>query len=87
MQEGPDTVAAIVVEPLQNAGGSLTPPAGCAAGLRDICDRHGVLLVADEVICGFGRLGEYFGSARYGLKPDIITFAKASRRATCRSAA
>jgi adenosylmethionine-8-amino-7-oxononanoate aminotransferase len=76
VQEGPDTVAAIVVEPLQNAGGSLTPPAGYAAGLRDICDRHGVLLVADEVICGFGRLGEYFGSARYGLKPDIITFAK-----------
>ncbi|WP_322045833.1 aspartate aminotransferase family protein [Paraburkholderia sp. J67] len=76
IQEGPDTVAAIVVEPLQNAGGSLTPPAGYAAGLRELCDRHGVLLVADEVICGFGRLGEYFGSRRYGLKPDILTFAK-----------
>ncbi|MBU9341020.1 aspartate aminotransferase family protein [Burkholderia multivorans] len=76
VQEGPDTVAAIVVEPLQNAGGSLTPPAGYTAGLREICDRHGVLLVADEVICGFGRVGEYFGSTRYGLKPDIITFAK-----------
>ncbi|WP_334044543.1 aspartate aminotransferase family protein [Burkholderia ambifaria] len=76
VQEGPDTVAAIVVEPLQNAGGSLTPPAGYAQGLRALCDRHGVLLVADEVICGFGRLGEWFGSTRYGLKPDIITFAK-----------
>ncbi|WDD90687.1 aspartate aminotransferase family protein (plasmid) [Burkholderia sp. FERM BP-3421] len=76
VQEGPDTVAAIVVEPLQNAGGSLTPPDGYAEGLRAICDRHGVLLVADEVICGFGRLGEYFGSRRYGLKPDLMTFAK-----------
>ncbi len=76
IQEGPDTVAAIVVEPLQNAGGSLTPPAGYAEGLREICDRHGVLLVADEVICGFGRLGEHFGSRRYGLKPDLLTFAK-----------
>ncbi|WP_321957456.1 aspartate aminotransferase family protein [Paraburkholderia bannensis] len=76
VQEGPDTVAAIVIEPLQNAGGSLTPPAGYAEGLREICDRHGVLLVADEVICGFGRLGEYFGSKRYGLKPDVLTFAK-----------
>jgi adenosylmethionine-8-amino-7-oxononanoate aminotransferase len=76
VQEGPDTVAGIFVEPLQNAGGSLTPPAGYTQGLREICDRHGVLLVADEVICGFGRLGEYFGSTRYGLRPDVITFAK-----------
>ncbi|WP_028231949.1 aspartate aminotransferase family protein [Paraburkholderia mimosarum] len=76
VQEGPDTVAAIVVEPLQNAGGSLTPPPGYAAGLRVLCDRYGVLLVADEVICGFGRLGEHFGSRRYGLQPDILTFAK-----------
>ncbi|WP_322046444.1 aspartate aminotransferase family protein [Paraburkholderia sp. J67] len=76
VQEGPDTVAGIFVEPLQNAGGSLTPPAGYAEGLRRICDRHGVLLVADEVICGFGRLGEWFGSTRYGFEPDIITFAK-----------
>lgn len=76
VQEGPDTVAGIVVEPLQNAGGSLTPPQGYAQGLRKICDRYGVMLVADEVICGFGRLGEYFGSTRYGLQPDVITFAK-----------
>ncbi|BAH55442.1 aspartate aminotransferase family protein [Rhodococcus opacus] len=76
VQEGPDTVAGIFLEPLQNAGGSLTPPEGYCAGVREICDRHGILLVADEVICGFGRLGEWFGSTRYGMEPDIITFAK-----------
>lgn len=76
IQEGPDTVAGIFIEPLQNAGGSLTPPAGYAEGLRRLCDKYAVLMVADEVICGFGRLGEWFGSTRYGIKPDIITFAK-----------
>ncbi|WP_458127698.1 aspartate aminotransferase family protein [Pseudomonas sp. Z2-11] len=76
IQEGPDTVAGIFIEPMQNAGGSLTPPAGYVEGVRQLCDKYGVLLVADEVICGFGRLGEWFGSTRYGLKPDIITFAK-----------
>ncbi|QIB03775.1 aspartate aminotransferase family protein [Pseudomonas frederiksbergensis] len=76
IQEGPDTVAGLFIEPLQNAGGSLTPPAGYADGIRHLCDKYGVLLVADEVICGFGRLGEWFGSIRYGIKPDIITFAK-----------
>ncbi|QXH69444.1 aspartate aminotransferase family protein [Pseudomonas asgharzadehiana] len=76
IQEGPDTVAGIFIEPLQNAGGSLTPPAGYAEGLRALCDKYAVLMVADEVICGFGRLGEWFGSKRYGIKPDIITFAK-----------
>lgn len=76
IQEGADTVAGIFIEPLQNAGGSLTPPAGYAAGVRELCDRYGLLLVADEVICGFGRLGEWFGSIRYGIRPDIITFAK-----------
>lgn len=76
IQEGPDTVAGIFIEPLQNAGGSLTPPAGYAEGIRRLCDKYGVVLVVDEVICGFGRLGEWFGSTRYGIKPDIITFAK-----------
>lgn len=76
IQEGPDTVAGMFIEPLQNAGGSLTPPAGYCEGLRSICDKYGILLVADEVITGFGRLGEWFGSTRFGLKPDIITFAK-----------
>ncbi len=76
IQEGPSTVAGIFIEPLQNAGGSFTPPAGYTQGLREICDKYGVLLIADEVICGFGRLGEWFGSSRYGLEPDVITFAK-----------
>jgi adenosylmethionine-8-amino-7-oxononanoate aminotransferase len=76
IQEGPDTVAGVFLEPLQNAGGSLTPPAGYHEGMREICDRYGVLLVADEVICGFGRLGEWFASTRYNVQPDIITFAK-----------
>ncbi|MBU8819668.1 aspartate aminotransferase family protein [Mycolicibacterium goodii] len=76
IQEGPDTVAGVFLEPLQNAGGSLTPPAGYHEGMREICDRYGVILVADEVICGFGRLGEWFGSTRYNVQPDIITFAK-----------
>ncbi|MFC7344244.1 aspartate aminotransferase family protein [Saccharopolyspora griseoalba] len=75
-QEGADTIAAIVLEPLQNAGGSLAPPAGYFQGVRELCDRHGILLIADEVITGFGRLGEWFGSIRYGFQPDIITFAK-----------
>jgi adenosylmethionine-8-amino-7-oxononanoate aminotransferase len=76
VQEGSDTVAGIFLEPLQNAGGSLAPPAGYHEGVRDICDRHGIVLVADEVICGFGRLGEWFGSTRFNVQPDIITFAK-----------
>ncbi|MER7014243.1 aspartate aminotransferase family protein [Saccharopolyspora sp. NPDC000359] len=76
LQEGPDTVAAVIMEPLQNAGGSLTPPAGYFQGVREICDRHGILLIADEVITGFGRLGAWFGSTHYGFQPDIITFAK-----------
>lgn len=76
LQEGPDTVAGIFIEPMQNAGGSLVPPAGYTAGLRALCDKYGVLLVADEVISGFGRLGEWFGSERVGLQPDVITFAK-----------
>jgi adenosylmethionine-8-amino-7-oxononanoate aminotransferase len=75
-REGPETIAMIIAEPVQNAGGCLQPPDGYWAGLRDICDRHGILLVADEVITGFGRLGEWFGVTRFGSVPDLITTAK-----------
>jgi adenosylmethionine-8-amino-7-oxononanoate aminotransferase len=74
--EGPETVACVFIEPLQNSGGMIPPPAGYLDGVREICDRHAVLLVADEVICGSGRLGEWFGSTRYGVVPDVVTFAK-----------
>jgi len=74
--EGPETVAAVFLEPVQNSGGCFPPPAGYFARVREICDKHDVLLVSDEVICAFGRLGHYFGSDRYGYQPDIITCAK-----------
>lgn len=76
IQEGADTVAAIIMEPLQNAGGSLTPPPGYFQGVRELCDKHGILMIADEVITGFGRLGDWFGSVHYGFQPDMIVFAK-----------
>jgi adenosylmethionine-8-amino-7-oxononanoate aminotransferase len=75
-EEGPETVAMLIAEPVQNAGGSLVPPAGYWQGLREICDRHGVLLCSDEVICAFGRLGYWFGAEAFGYQPDLITFAK-----------
>jgi adenosylmethionine-8-amino-7-oxononanoate aminotransferase len=74
--EGPETVAMFIAEPVQNAGGCLQPPDGYWAGVRELCDRYGILLVADEVICGFGRLGEWFGVTRFGATPDLITVAK-----------
>ncbi len=73
---GPETVAMVHMEPVQNAGGSFTPPAGYWQGVRDICDRYGILLSADEVITGFGRLGYWFASERYDIRPDIATIAK-----------
>jgi adenosylmethionine-8-amino-7-oxononanoate aminotransferase len=76
LREGEDTVAAVFLEPLQNSGGCFPPPPGYFERVRQICDKYGVLLVSDEVICAFGRLGYYFGSERYGYTPDIITFAK-----------
>lgn len=76
LDAGPDRVAAVFAEPVQNGGGALVPPDGYWTELREICDRYGVLLVADEVICGFGRLGASFGSRRFGASPDLITFAK-----------
>jgi adenosylmethionine-8-amino-7-oxononanoate aminotransferase len=75
-QAGPETVAMVILEPVQNAGGSYTPPRGYFAGVREICDRHGILLCADEVITGFGRLGSWFGSELYDIRPDLITCAK-----------
>ncbi|MGI9084315.1 MAG: aspartate aminotransferase family protein [Aeromicrobium sp.] len=74
--EGPDTVAAVFLEPVQNAGGCFPPPPGYFQRVREICDRHDVLLVSDEVICAFGRLGDMFGANRYGYVPDMITCAK-----------
>ncbi|MGO9958835.1 MAG: aspartate aminotransferase family protein [Solirubrobacteraceae bacterium] len=75
-EEGPDTIAVIIAEPVQNAGGCLTPPPGYWQGVRELADRHGILLIADEVICAFGRLGEWFGSTRNVVEPDLITVAK-----------
>jgi adenosylmethionine-8-amino-7-oxononanoate aminotransferase len=76
LEEGPETVAMLIAEPVQNAGGCLVAPEGYWAGLREITERHGIVLVADEVITGFGRLGEWFGVQRCGVVPDIITVAK-----------
>jgi adenosylmethionine-8-amino-7-oxononanoate aminotransferase len=75
-QAGPETVAMVIMEPVQNAGGAFTPPAGYWKGVREICDKYGVLLCADEVITGFGRLGSWFGSEHYDIQPDMITCAK-----------
>src|SRR4051794_2450069 len=74
--EGAETVAAVFLEPVQNAGGCFPPPPGYFQRVREICDRHDVLLVSDEVICAFGRLGHMFGAERYGYQPDMITCAK-----------
>jgi adenosylmethionine-8-amino-7-oxononanoate aminotransferase len=74
--EGADTVAAVFLEPVQNAGGCFPPPPGYFDRVREICDQYDVLLVSDEVICAFGRLGHMFGAERYGYQPDIITCAK-----------
>jgi adenosylmethionine-8-amino-7-oxononanoate aminotransferase len=73
---GPETVAMVIMEPVQNAGGSFTPPAGYFQGVRRICDEHGILLCADEVISGFGRTGFWFASERYDIRPDLVTCAK-----------
>ena len=74
--EGPETVAAVILEPVQNAGGCFTPPEGYFARVREICDEHDVLFISDEVICSWGRLGHWFGAQRYDYQPDIITTAK-----------
>jgi adenosylmethionine-8-amino-7-oxononanoate aminotransferase len=73
---GPETVCLVHMEPVQNAGGCFTPPEGYWRGVRELCDRYDILLSADEVITGFGRLGYWFGSERYDIRPDIVTSAK-----------
>ena len=75
--EGPETVSCVILEPLQNAGGCIPPQEGYFQRVREICDRHDVLLISDEVICAWGRLGHWFGCQRYGYQPDIMTIAKA----------
>jgi beta-alanine--pyruvate transaminase len=72
----PSTIAAVIVEPMQGSAGVIVPPVGYLQRLRDICTRHGILLIFDEVITGFGRLGHFFAAERFGVTPDIITFAK-----------
>jgi adenosylmethionine-8-amino-7-oxononanoate aminotransferase len=73
---GPETVCLVHMEPVQSTGGCLTPPDGYFRGVREICDRYDILLSADEVITGFGRLGHWFGSERYDIRPDLVTCAK-----------
>jgi adenosylmethionine-8-amino-7-oxononanoate aminotransferase len=75
--EGPETVAAVILEPVQNAGGCIPPQDGYFQRVREICDRHDVLLISDEVICAWGRIGHWFGCERYDYQPDIVTLAKA----------
>lgn len=77
MADHGERVAAVITEPVQGAGGVYPPPDGYLEGVRRLCDRHGALLIFDEVICGFGRLGTWFGSHHYGVTPDLTTFAKA----------
>ena len=76
LREGPDTVAAFIAEPVQGAGGVIVPPADYFPRIREICDKYDVLLIADEVITGFGRTGRWFGLEHYGVEPDIMQFAK-----------
>jgi adenosylmethionine-8-amino-7-oxononanoate aminotransferase len=76
LAEGSDTVAAIIAEPVMGSGGVIVPPPTYFPRLREICDRHGVLLIADEVITGFGRTGQWFGMGHWNTKPDLMSFAK-----------
>jgi len=73
---GPETVCMVIMEPVQNAGGAFLPPEGYWRGVRELCNRYDILLCADEVITGFGRLGAWFGSDRYDIRPDLMTIAK-----------
>lgn len=75
--QGPDTIAAFIMEPVLGAGGIIVPPPTFMRQVRDICDRHGILLIADEVVTAFGRTGEWSGSRLWGVKPDMMTIAKA----------
>ncbi|MEM6487758.1 MAG: aspartate aminotransferase family protein [Pseudomonadota bacterium] len=75
-EAGPDTVAALIGEPIQGAGGVIVPPESYWPAVERICERYGILLIADEVICGFGRTGHWWGSDRFRMRPDIMTIAK-----------
>jgi 4-aminobutyrate--pyruvate transaminase len=77
LREGPDTVAAFIAEPVMGAGGAVIPPAGYFQKIQAVLDKYDVLFIADEVICGFGRLGTWFGSQKLGIRPDTVSFAKA----------
>jgi len=77
LKVGPEKVAAFIGEPVQGAGGVIVPPETYWPEIQRICDRYGILLVSDEVICGFGRTGEWFGCERYGTRPDLMSIAKA----------
>jgi adenosylmethionine-8-amino-7-oxononanoate aminotransferase len=74
--EGPETVSCVILEPVQNSGGCFVPPEGYYQRVREICDEFGVIFISDEVICSWGRLGEYWGAERFGYQPDVITTAK-----------
>jgi taurine-pyruvate aminotransferase len=76
LREGPDSVGAVILEPITAGGGVITPPTGYWETIQEICRRHGLLLIIDEVVCGVGRTGKWFGYQHYGVQPDIVTMAK-----------
>lgn len=76
LDEDPSTIAMLIIEPVQNHGGMLVPPAGYMTGVRALCDKYGILVVADEIVTAFGRCGAWFASERFGLRPDIIVLGK-----------
>lgn len=76
LEEGPETIAAFIGEPVMGAGGVIVPPEGYWAAIQEVLDRYDILLIADEVICGFGRTGNMFGSQTFGIRPDIMTVSK-----------
>jgi taurine--2-oxoglutarate transaminase len=76
MLEGPDTIAAFLIETVTGTNGVLIPPDGYLAGVRELCTRHGIVLIADEVMCGFGRTGEWFAVNHWNVVPDLMTTAK-----------
>src|SRR5690606_2735981 len=74
--EGPSTIAAIILETIPGTAGIMMPPAGYLAGVRELCDKYGIVFVLDEVMAGFGRTGEWFAADLYDVVPDLLTFAK-----------
>jgi taurine--2-oxoglutarate transaminase len=74
--EGPATIAAVILETIPGTAGIMVPPSGYLQGVRELCDRHGIVYIADEVMCGFGRTGSWFAYQQHGVKPDLVTFAK-----------